>query len=207
MKKFILGFILLAAIISACENKTKNIGNQDQSQINNDEITFVELKDFESQAPDLVGKKVKLTGTVDHVCQHGGQKMFIVNKDADKRIKILIGENMAAFNTNLVGETLAVVGVVDELRIDEEYLREWEEGLVSNTPPEQENPAMHAKEKNGQQVKESEHHEEEQNPEMVQINNLRQQLAESGKEYLSYFSIICVDYEVIEQSSEEEPAA
>ena len=40
---------------------------------------------------------------------------------------------MAAFNTELEGESLAVIGTVDELRIDEEYLREWEEEIKDNS--------------------------------------------------------------------------
>jgi fructose-specific component phosphotransferase system IIB-like protein len=207
MKKIILSLIVLVASLSACENKTESASNQDQEQINNEEISVVDLKDFEGTAADLVGKKVKLTGTIDHVCQHGGQKMFIVSKDADARVKIVTGENMAAFNTDLVGETISLVGIVDELRIDENYLREWEEELSEKAGPEQENPAMHAKEQKGEKLGEGEHHEEEQSPDMQQINNLRQQLAESGKEYLSYFSIICVEYEVVKENTEEQPAA
>jgi len=210
MKKIFLSLILLALIISACENKIEKTSiKSDLLQIKNNESNFVELKDFESKAPDLVGKKVKVIGTIDHVCQHGGQKMFLVSKDADARIKVVTGENMAAFNTDLIGETVTVIGTVDELRIDKEYLREWEEEVKGKkiVDEEEENPAMHAKEQKGQQIGDGEHHEEEQSSEMQQIINLRQQLTESGKEYLSYFSIICTDYEVVEQPEEAQPAA
>lgn len=207
MKKIILSFLLIAAFASACENNAEKTSQQNQDQVKSDEITVVALKDFENKAHELVGKHVKLTGTIDHVCQHGGQKMFIVNKDTDARVKIVTGENMAAFNTDIVGETLAVVGIVDELRIDEAYLREWEEQVKGDNPPEQENAAMHAKEKKGQKMgmQEGEHEKGEVSPDMQQINNLRQQLADSGKDHLSYFSIICVDYQVIEQETEEQP--
>jgi len=38
---------------------------------------------------------------------------------------------------------------------------------------------------------------------MNQINNLRQQLTDSGKEHLSFFSVVCVEYEVATVEEEE----
>lgn len=198
MKKIILSIFIIAVIFNACENAAqKKESSQNTEQLVIEETISIDLKDFESKAGDFVGKQIKLSGTIDHVCTHGGQKMFIVSEESDIRVKIVTGENMAAFNTELEGESLAVVGIVDELRVDEEYLREWEEELKDSSGQEEENEAMHAGEKKGEEhVGDGEHHEEESG-DMKQINKLRQQLLESGKDYLSFFSVICVEYEVV----------
>lgn len=205
MKRFLLSLFAVAILFSACENKTaKNTDSQEAGiTADVDEIVVIDLKDFEDKAGDVVGKPVVLTGTIDHVCKHGGQKMFIVSEDAENRVKIVTGEDMPAFNTELEGESLEVVGIVEELRIDEEYLREWEEELKDNSGHENENDAMHMGEKKGEpHAGDGDHHEEEESSEMKQINNLRQQLTDSGKEYLSFYSVVCVEYEVV---TEEEP--
>lgn len=204
MKRILLSVVVLVFVLSACENNTgKDASSQNEEQAITDEIVLVNLVDFDGQAAEFVGKPIKISGTIDHVCKHGGQKMFIVNEDTETRIKIVTGEDMAAFNTELEGESLEVVGIVDELRIDEEYLREWEEELKDNSGHEDENDAMHMGEQKGEpHLGDGDHHEEEESGEMKQINNLRQQLTESGKEYLSFFSVICVEYEVV---AEEEP--
>lgn len=209
MKKIILSTIVFIIALSACENKNVKTSDQDQENIKSDEVIFVELKDFEDKAPELVGKQVQLSGTIDHVCKHGGQKMFIVNRDSEERVKIVTGENMAAFNTELEGESVAVTGTVEELRIDEDYLRDWEEEMKGKNSSQEENPAMHAGENKGDGtgdgMGDGEHHEEEQSADMTQINNLRQQIKESGKDYLSYFSIVCSDYSVIENDTINQP--
>jgi hypothetical protein len=134
---------------------------------------------------------------IDHVCKHGGQKMFLVNENADARIKIVTGENMAAFNTELVGESVNVVGTVDELRIDEEYLKEWEEEILAGMG--------HDEGEKSEKVHMGEHQETEgdENPDLIQINNYREKIAESEKDYISFFSVVCVEYEITETETEE----
>lgn len=194
MKRVLLSIIALVFIFTACENQSNS--NSDQA-VNEEtiieEVAVIDLNEFDLKAADFVEKQVKFTGTVDHVCKHGGQKLFVVSEESDTRIKIVTGENMAAFNTELEGETVEVVGIVDELRIDEEYLREWEEELKNEV--EEENEAMHTGEQKGDAHEGD--HEEDHSSAIKQIDNLRQQLIESGKDYLSFFSVICVDYEVV----------
>jgi hypothetical protein len=201
MKRFLLSIVVLVFVITACDNqKNVNTGSANTEDVKVEEIALIDLNDFDNQAAEFVQKQVKFSGTVDHVCKHGGQKMFVVTEESDARVKIVTGENMAAFNTELEGETVNVVGIVDELRIDEEYLREWEEEL--NNDIEEENEAMHTGEKKGD-AHEGDHDEDHSNA-MKQINNLRTQLIESGKDHLSFYSIICVEYEVV-TTEEEEP--
>ena len=120
--------------------------------------------------------------------------LFIIVSGSEEYIRL----------SELEGETVAVVGIVEELRIDEEYLREWEEELKDDT--EIENEAMHSGEQKGDAHVGDHEGDGENSNALKQINNFRQQLLDSGKEYLSFFSVICVDYEVI-TVDEEEPTA
>lgn len=187
----------MAVVLMSCENNNKKATSANEEVVV-EEVVVVDLKDFKSSAENLVGKQIKLAGTIDHVCKHGGQKMFVVSEDSDARVKITTGENMAAFNTELEGESVKVVGVVDELRIDEEYLREWEEEVLAGIGPDEGEKSEKVHMGEG----EDEHHELEENQDLMQIQKYRDKIAESDKDYISFFSVVCVDYEVVESAEE-----
>lgn len=190
MKKFFIAIFALAMLAGCQTNTQKTEAAAEEVVV--EEVVLVPLDDFKNKAGELVGKQIVLNGTIDHVCKHGGQKMFMVNQDSDARIKITTGEDMAAFNTELEGENLKVLGVVDELRIDEEWLREWEEELKA----EKESKAadqVHMGEGEGES--DADHHEDNSG-EYDQIKAYREKIKESGKEYISFFSVVCVEYEV-----------
>jgi hypothetical protein len=188
MKKFFYAIIALAMLASCQTNSTKNNEVAEANVV--EEVITVPLQDFGDMAGELVGKQVALNGTIDHVCKHGGQKMFMVHQNSDARIKITTGENMAAFNTELEGENVKVLGIVDELRIDEDYLREWEEELIADKESIA-GEKVHMGEGEG----EGDHHEED-GGEFDQINEYRKMIKDSGKDYISFFSVVCVEYDV-----------
>jgi hypothetical protein len=105
---------------------------------------------------------------------------------------------MAAFNTELEGENVNVLGVVDELRIDEDYLREWEEELKHEDHSEA-GEQVHMGEGEGESG--DDHHEADHSGEYDQINKYREMIKESGKDYISFFSVVCVEYEVIDSGA------
>ncbi|MEJ2596168.1 MAG: hypothetical protein P8100_13835 [bacterium] len=200
MKSILWSTVILVFLFAACQNQSDKSQSAPIEEIGTEKAVDVDLANFEEEANLLVGKQVVLNGMVDHVCKHGGQKLFLVNQDADARVKITTGENMAAFNTELEGETVRVVGIVEEQRIDEDYLREWEEEITGG-PIEGENS------QHGEKVHMGEHNQEmeaeaEENPEMRQINNYREMIQESGKDYISFFSVTCVEYEVLNTNAE-----
>jgi len=201
MKK-ILFIVAIAISFASCQNASIKTETANQETLDN-EIIAVQLADFENQAGDLVGKTIQLSGTVDHVCQHGGQRMFIVDNASEARIKITPGEEMAAFNTELVGNELLITGFIDEQRIDEAYLMEWEEEInEGSTMSDDKGEGTHlggTVEKGGSEADVSE--------EMQKVINLRNQLKESGKDYLAFYSVVCTSYEVIKEGTPEEEVA
>lgn len=193
MKKVILSFLVALILFSCNQIKNEPSTTTSNQKTLKDEVFQVSLKDFNTLADSLVGKKVVINGTVDHVCKHGGQKMMIVNRNTDARLKIVPGENMAAFNTELEGEDVAVTGSVEEERIDENYLREWEEELKAGDKKEK-NEKMHT----GMGNDENKGEEKDVSAELTQIKNLRKKLQDSGKDHLSFYSLICYQYKVLE---------
>ena len=106
MLRNLLLIIMASVIVWSCGGQQ----TANQEQVAEEEVVTkvepkaVTLAEFKEQAETLVGKEVILEGTIIHVCKHGGQKMFITEDDPDIRVKITPGEEMAAFETELVGE-------------------------------------------------------------------------------------------------------
>jgi hypothetical protein len=201
MKKGIITLIAIAFLLSACTNSAekKETKNENEEVLTVEEIVPVNVITFEEQAEELVGKKVVITGTVDHVCEHGGQRMFIIETGSDARVKVTPDEQVAAFKPDWEGQNIELTGIVEEQRIDEDYLKEWEEEIMADADMgDDKGEGKHLggnMEKGGSEADKAE--------EMEKVNNLRQQIAETEKGYLSFFSILCTDYKVIDTDTEE----
>ena len=131
MKKYVVALVALVFVLTACENQQKKEKTSEEEVILIEEIVPVSLSDFDVKAEELVGKQVMLSGTVDHVCKHGGQRMFVIETGSEGRVKVTPDENIAAFKTDLEGQSVKLIGIVEEQRIDEDYLKEWEEEILS----------------------------------------------------------------------------
>jgi len=200
MKKLIFAIVALAFFAVSCENTTsQKEENNKQEEVIIDEIIAVSMLDYDSLVESLSGKKISISGTVDHVCKHGGQKLFIVDENSDARIKIVPNEEIAAFNTDLIGETIKIIGIVEEMRVDEDYLREWEEEVKSGSNEEEDEGKRHGDGK-GESADEGDHSEEHEDvdiqEELDQIARMRTRVEESEKGYLSFYSILAVEYHV-----------
>ncbi|MBC8320898.1 MAG: hypothetical protein H8E34_09270 [Bacteroidetes bacterium] len=202
MKKYLIFTIItaIALFANSCNNveKKKDANNSNNEGTVTDEIAIINVADFENQAGNYVGKKIQLEGIVDHICKHGGQRLFLVTEESDARVNITPDEEIAAFNSELEGDKIVLVGIVEEQRIDEDYLREWEEEIKAGSDmSDDKGEGLHLGgkvEKGGEGTDIAE--------EMEKINNLRETLKESGKDHLSFYSILCTSYKIIEDQPE-----
>lgn len=193
MKNYLFILLALAFIATSCENNNKNSAEQKTDKVVVvEEITPLLVAEFDDKAGDFVGKKIKLEGTVDHICKHGGQRLFLVSEESEARIKVTPDEEIAAFNAELEGNKIIITGIVEEQRVDEDYLREWEEEIKSGAEmADGKGEGSHlggTVEKGGEGADIAE--------EMEKVNNLREMIKESGKDYISFFSVLCTDYTV-----------
>lgn len=201
MKKFIVAIIALAFIVVSCDNNTAKKETQDQAEeVVVEEIVAVNLSEFDENVEGLVGKTIVVEGTVDHVCKHGGQRMFLIDTGSEGRVKVTPDENVAAFKTDLEGVAVVLTGIVEEMRVDEEYLKEWEEEILADVDMgDDKGEGSHLggdMEKGGSDADKAE--------EMEKVNNLRKEISETEKGYISYYSVLCTGYEVVETAAEPE---
>jgi hypothetical protein len=191
------------------------------------EVAYTELSiaEFNASPDDYVDKALQVSGAVDHVCHHGGKKMFIMGDDPEQRMKIDAGEAVGSFPQELVGSDVEAQGVVRVLKVDEAYLDEWEAEVLRDA----ENVEEESKDEESDKICAADHQgastadssgladsseatpassaedsvttaaevdgHHSENPALERINSLRQKLAESDKDYLGFYSLECVSYE------------
>jgi len=191
MKKLILILTVLAFTFGC-----GNINNEKSTPNNDVEITKVEHVNFKENAINFVNKKIEITAMISHVCEHGGKKMFLVSEENEESIKVTLGKNMPAFKTDLVGNTVKVIGIVDELRIDEAYLLEWENEILAEIEKAKteavNNASGHIAGSKDEEADQGDHKDARES-----IADYRTEIAESGSDHLSFFSIICEKYELL----------
>lgn len=178
---------LLPFMMAACGGQ-----KADKAQQNEEQITEVTVANFKTMAAYLVGKQVVIRGTADHICKHDGKKLFLIDVNSEGRVKVVTGDDMAAFDAANEGLDFVVIGEVAETIVDEAYLREWEEELKAE---EAENP--HLEDGQHQEGEEADHHSNEEA--YKQIENYRKKMADLGVDKLSFYHIIARSYEIIKE--------
>lgn len=184
MKKLFF-VVLLPLVIAACGGQ-----KADKAQQTDEQITEVTVGNFKNMAGKLVGKTVVIRGTADHICKHDGKKLFLIDVNSEGRVKVVTGDDMAAFDAANEGLDFIVTGVVAETIVDEAYLKEWEEELKTD---EAENPHL----EDGEQKEGEDHHSNEDA--FKQIENYRAMMAEKGVDKLSFYHIIAKSYEIVKE--------
>lgn len=188
MIRNLVSLALIAIFFASCGGSTTKQADQEQA----DEIVQLSVDEFLADPAEYVGKEVTMRGLVVHVCKHGGKRMFIVGENQDDRLQIKAGDEVAAFPLEAEGSIVEINGIVDELRIDEAYLENWENELKAD------NPESEMKIHRGEEG--HEHGEGDIQAEWNQIANYREQLVELGQEHLSFYSVICNSFVEIQEA-------
>jgi len=194
MIKNLLVLAIVSVFFISCGEQQKSANNEADVNETVAELVKVTPDNFYDKAIDLVGKDVEIVGTIDHVCKHGGKKMMVFGTDPDVRVKITTGEDMAAFDSDWGGSDVTAIGTVAEFRIDEEYLANWENDVNEQVAEEK---FEHSEDKPGIHKGESEN-DHSAAEEFEQIENYRKEIAESGTDHISFYSIVCKEYEIAE---------
>lgn len=145
------------------------------AQDNPVEIAVISVDDFQEKAAEYVGQEIYITGLCDHVCKHAGKQLQLVGSTPDITMKIQAGEKIGKFQKDIEGDNLKILGLVSENRIDDDYCTEWEGEVKHNHKPT----------------------EEEYIADMEKIANLRKRVKESEKGYLSFYSMVGIEFEVV----------
>lgn len=184
MIKKVFGILAIAGLLFSCGNQTQ------KEQAAQTDIEKVTVEQMLADMNSYVEKEIVIAGTVNHVCSHGGKRMFIIGKEnPDAAIKITPNEEIGVFEKELEGSYVAVTGKLKELRINEAYVanleKEIQEGL--------DNEAVHDHSGGTHDETESEADEKK-----AQIQAMRDRIAESENGYYSQFWIEASKFEVKE---------
>ena len=184
MIRNLVSLIVLAVAITACTGNTeKTTGDNSTSEAveaTANEIPEVMLADFDNQAGQYVDKEIKVAGLVDHVCKHGGKKLFLVSDDADLHV-----ESDERFDEALIGSHVMVDGIVREFKVDEAYcLKMEEDNIKSHSEGETDDELFKQK--------------------MEQINWYRDSMKTANTDHLSFYSLDYVSLDVTQAAPDED---
>lgn len=204
MRKLFLSLIAMSFIWISCENQNTN----EQAEMKMEEATdmtpqFIDINNFDQMADGLANQLVEIKGTVMHTCKHGGTKMFLAGTDPDYRVKVLATDESGNFNLEMEGNDFVVVGILDEYRVDNAELDRLEAEVYAESTEVEEDMKHKTDEADSEHADHGgdEHAEKEGSCEIQgqldQIQALRDQIAESGKEYLSFYSIKAKTYKPV----------
>jgi len=194
MKNTLL-LLMLTIILISC-GKTDNNPKQkaDDGTQTKQDIIEIQLAQFKDKAPKLVGKKIVFTGLVDHTCKHSGKRLFLVDKNSDAHLKVEAGKDIKRFDEKLTGNMVKVVGLVKEKKIDLKYLKDWEKDVMNKIEGNKElHLGTHEKAKGN---------EDEMDETLNKIKTMKKELKESGKGHLSFYSVECISYDVLNSDKE-----
>ena len=157
MKRFLLAVLVLSIVFIGCSKQDVAGGSAAAPKLS--------VAEFMTKSGDYAGNDITLTGTVVHVCKHGGKKMFLMGENPDDRVKVTASEDLGFFDVSLEGNMVEVIGTVDQMVVDEAVLCSMEEDM---------------KHQDGM---------EEQSGNQEQIDALRNQMVEEGAERLEFYSV------------------
>jgi len=181
MQKILLSTAIIFLVLASC--------NSGQNGIDSANAVKVSVLAFEQQAAGLVDKAVVIEGTVLHTCKHSGKRMFLVDGNDSIRVEVTAGKDITKFDEKLVGSRVRVLGTLKEERIDEKYLNEWENEVKK--PVENHEAGVHSGAKG--------HEDQGSQEKLDQINALREDLKNSGKDHLSFYSVEADKFEELKK--------
>jgi hypothetical protein len=182
MKKLFPLFAILILFAASCNQPVKEEAAEEVTI----DTVWMTVASFDTSAMNYVDQPVWIEGTVTHTCKHGGKRMFIADGSDTVLVEVTAGPEIVMFDAELEGSRVQVLGILKEERIDDKYLNEWEAEVLK---PEEENheAGLHEGTKG--------HEDHSKEDKLKQINALRNQLKESGKEFLAFYSVEAIAFE------------
>lgn len=178
-----------------------------KSNVDADYKDAMTVEQMDGKFAEMVGKEVKVMGSVTHVCKHGGTKMFLMGQDTNISIKIDAGESGNFKADEVEGMDVGVTGIVTEFRIDEDYIQGLEAELVAMKSKVDTNATGVGEHENCDMSKKNDAERASVTPKDVEnmqadIDYYRAKIAESGSDHLSFYSIKCSKYKIFENKAE-----
>lgn len=156
--------------------------------------TSMEIDAVLAGAEELTDQTIVLEGICTHICKHGGTKIFMMGSDDTKTIRIEAAK-LGSFDQKCVNSIVKVNGILREERVDEAYLQRWEAAVAAQTAKQ------HGEVETGCDSEKAARGETG-NTVAERIADFCEKIAARkaavGKEYLSFYYVEALSYEVVE---------
>ncbi|HSV77295.1 MAG TPA: hypothetical protein VLH37_09730 [Bacteroidales bacterium] len=96
MKKLL--FLAVVLIIAACAPRQ--------------DATTVEIAQLIAAPADFENQQVEITGVISHFCMKAGDKIKVSTADGAQGVVVVLGEQAAEFNAEMVGREITLTGLV-----------------------------------------------------------------------------------------------
>jgi len=155
------------------------------------EPVSVELGKLLASPEAHLGQVIQTTGTVDHVCKHGGKKMLIFASNPEESIHVTASEKVPVFDAEANGSDVLIIGVVKENRITKAQVLKFIEEKELAEKKGNAKPSVSKGEGLG-------HGQEKHKEEASSCGDhpMLKEMEATGKDYVSDYYIECVSYNV-----------
>lgn len=180
MKKTTFIFIIACItsfLMVACKNTNKKVTAQ-QAQESLTTSNILDVNGLLSVAEQQINDTIMLKGIVKHTCSHSGRRCFIADSTGKLTIRVEAGGNIQAFNKELVNSEIIVTGVLQEQRLSQEYIDNWEKKVA---------------EEEAKGEKDSDHCNSEKN----NIQQMRDWMKSHEKDFYAIYYINGIDYDIV----------
>lgn len=175
MKKLLfVAFATLSVLVSCNQTNKKQETKQEVSQEPKAQTIIQVMESVEQN----VGKEVFFTGMVQHVCAHSGRRAILLDETGKISLRVEATGKINGFNRELLGATIAVKGILQEKKLSEKFINDWETKIKSNEDAEE----------GGEHCA----------SEMTNINQMREWMKEKNKKFYSIYFVNGTSYEIVE---------
>ena len=204
MRKITL-LLFVAVALVACNNSKPGAQNADTNQ-----PQTMTVDQFFEKGESLIGKTIAVEGVADHVCKHGGKRMFILGSTPENRLKITTGEGIASFDVAYEGSKIVVEGAVEMLKMDSVYLANWEMELTEQAHEKEHGEGDGHGEGEGDGKGEGDGHDHDHSthgeqadmgehiPGMEKVNKYKEEIKTNELGYIPIYSVVATKVNVAE---------
>lgn len=155
-------------------------------------VTLANLLENGSQ---YVGKTVSFSGKTIHVCSKSGMKLFMEIPGTKQTLRVNSTPKLGKFPRTCNNHKVEIIGIVEESRIDEDFLKQWESKIKAQT----EEKHGHGEEGCAAEKAAT---KETGNSSSQRIADFRKRIAQrkqaEGKNYLSFYHVKAISYHIVQ---------
>ncbi len=161
-----------------------------------DKAEAVTLQTLLQDGSQYVGKTVTFSGKAIHVCSRSGMKLFMEVPGTEQTFRVNSTRELGKFPRTCNNNQVEITGTVEESRIDEAFLKNWEAQIKAHTDEH------HGEGEEGCEAENSAT-KATGNTTAKRIAGFRKRIAErnekEGKNYLSFYHVKAINYHIVKQ--------